>query len=340
MSPKQTVVITGASAGVGRATVREFAREGARIALIARGHQALDSTRREVEDLGGEALVLPLDVADAEALERAAARIEDCWGPIDVWINNAMTSVFAPVKQMTWQEYKRVTEVTYLGYVYGTLCALKRMLKRNHGVIVQVSSALAYRSIPLQSAYCGAKHAILGFTESLRSELLHDRSQVKVTLVHLPAVNTPQFGWVRSKLPKKPQPISPIFQPEVAARAIHWASRHPRREITVGLSAVKAILADKIVPGLADHYLARKGYGFQQLPEPENPNRPDNLFHPIPGDPGAKGRFSRRAKDWSWQFQWIRYRGWWVLSFLGLAGLALHSSLEKKRSPKSYGEAA
>src|SRR5437868_5718918 len=230
----QVVVITGASAGVGRATVREFARHGAHVGLLARGVDGLEQARREVEEAGGRALVLPTDVADAEAVEAAAAAVEAELGPIDVWVNNAMASVFSPVKLMTAAEVKRVTEVTYLGVVYGTLAALKRMLPRDRGVIVQVGSALAYRGIPLQAAYCAAKHAIQGFTESLRCELLHDDSRVRVTMVHLPAMNTPQFDWVKSRMPREPQPVPPIYAPEIAADAIVWAATHRRRELSVG----------------------------------------------------------------------------------------------------------
>src|SRR5947209_17449304 len=235
LSKPEVVVITGASAGVRRATARAFAREGAYIGLLARGRDGLEGARRDVEELGGRALVLPADVSDADAVERAAEAVEQEFGPVDVWINNAMTSVFSPVKEMRAEEYRRVTEVTYLGYVYGTLAALKRMLPRDRGVIVEVGSALAYRGIPLQSAYCASKHAIQGFVDSLRCELLHDKSNVRVTMVQLPAMNTPQFSWVKSRLPRKAQPVPPIFQPEVAAEAIVYASDNPRREIYVGI---------------------------------------------------------------------------------------------------------
>ena len=234
----EVVVITGASAGVGRATAREFARHGARIGLLARGIDGLEAAHREVEELGSKALVIPTDVADADQVESAAAQVEAEFGHIDIWINNAMTSVFSPIKQMTPEEFRRVTEVTYLGYVYGTLAALKRMLPRDRGVIVQVGSALAYRGIPLQAAYCAAKHAVQGFCDSLWCELLHDNSNVKVTMVHMPALNTPQFGWVKSRLPRKAQPVPPIFQPEVAAEAIYFAAHNPRREFYVGLPTV------------------------------------------------------------------------------------------------------
>src|SRR5215813_7147603 len=260
----EVVVITGASAGVGRATAREFAKRGAHIGLLARGRDGLEAARREVEEMGGRALALPVDVADADRVEAAAAEVEEKLGPIDVWVNNAMTSVFSPVKEMKPEEFKRVTEVTYLGAVYGTLSALKRMLPRDHGVIVEVGSALAYRGIPLQAAYCGAKHAIQGFVDSLRCELLHDGSNVQVTMVQMPALNTPQFGWVKSRLPHKAQPVPPIYQPEVAADAIYFAGHNPRREFYVGFSTVKAIIGNKLIPGVADWYLARRGYTAQQ----------------------------------------------------------------------------
>ena len=293
----EIVVITGASAGAGRATVREFASHGANIGLIARGRDGLEGAQREVEAAGGKALVLATDVANPDQVEAAAERVEKELGPIDIWVNNAMTSVFSPIKQMTNEEFKRVTEVTYLGYVYGSLAALKRMLPRDRGAIVHVGSALAYRSIPLQAAYCAAKHAVLGFFTSLRTELIHDHSNVHTTMVQMPALNTPQFGWVKSRLPRKAQPVPPIFQPEVAARAIYYAAHHPeRREYYVGWSTVKAIFGNKLVPSLADHYLARTGYKSQQYDGSEDPNRPNNLYDPLPGDHGAHGAFSDRAQ--------------------------------------------
>lgn len=291
------VVITGASAGVGRAIVRRFAEDGARIGLVARNAERLEAAAREVREAGGEALVLPLDTADADAVEAAAARVEESFGPIDVWINVAMVTVLSPVSEMTPEEYRRVTEVTYLGYVHGTLSALKRMTPRQRGVIVQVGSALAYRSVPLQSAYCAAKHAVVGFTDSLRSELIHERSGVALTVVQLPAVNTPQFEWARNKLPHRAQPLPPIFEPEVIAEAIHYAARHPRREYWLGFPAVKAILAQKLAPGIADHILADQGYSGQMTDEPRLAGRPDNLFESVSGDYGARGRFSNRATD-------------------------------------------
>jgi len=296
----EVVVITGASAGVGRATAREFARHGASIALIARGRDGLEGARSEVEAAGCKALILPVDVADADAMEAAADQVETQLGPINIWVNNAMTSVFSPIKQMTAAEFKRVTEVTYLGYVYGSLAALKRMLPRDRGTIVHVGSALAYRSIPLQAAYCASKHAVLGFFASLRTELIHDHSNVHTTMVQMPALNTPQFGWVKSRLPRKAQPVPPIFQPEVAARAIYYAAHHPeRREYFAGWSTVKAIFGNKLLPSYADHYLARMGYDAQQYDGDEDPNRPNNLYEPVPGDHGAHGKFDARAHDHS-----------------------------------------
>jgi NAD(P)-dependent dehydrogenase (short-subunit alcohol dehydrogenase family) len=305
----RVIVVTGASAGVGRATVRAFAKEGAHIGLIARGQDGLEGARRDVEQLGGKALMLPLDVADAEAVEAAADQVERELGPIDAWVNVAMTSVFSPAKEMQPDEYKRVMEVNYLGYVYGTLAALKRMLPRNRGRILQVGSALAYRGIPLQSAYCASKHAIQGFMDSLRCELIHDRSNVTVCMLQLPAMNTPQFGWVRSRLPNKAQPVPPIFQPEVAADAIVFASHNRRREIYVGMPTVKAIVANKFFPGLLDHYLARTGYEAQQTNEPKDPNQPENLYHPVPGDHGAHGPFGSRSRSWSPQVWADKHRG-------------------------------
>src|SRR5437764_7918936 len=313
-----TVVITAASAGVGRATARKFARSGAQIALLARGRDGLEATRKEVEALGAKVLVALVDIADAEQIEAAAERIEAELGKIDIWINNAMTSVFSPVKQMTPAEFKRVTEVTYLGYVYGTLAALKRMLPRDHGVIIQVGSALAYRGIPLQSAYCAAKHAIQGFCDSLRCELLHDKSSVQLCMIQMSALNTPQFGWVKSRLRRTAQPVPPIFQPEVAAEAIYFAAHHPRRELYVGMPATVAIILNKIMPGLLDHVLAHRGFDSQQYDGLENPDRPSNLWRPIPGDHGAHGDFDLRAKSWSMQWWLSRHRGWIGLGFAAL----------------------
>ena len=329
-SRPEVVVITGASAGVGRATAWAFAREGAHIGLLARGRDGLEGARRDVEELGSRALVLPTDVANAEAVERAAEAVEREFGPIDIWINNAMVSVFSPVKAMKPEEYRRVTEVTYLGVVYGTLAALKRMLPRDRGVIVQVGSALAYRGIPLQSAYCAAKHAIQGFNDSLRSELIHDKSNVRVTMVQLPAMNTPQFSWVKSRLPNKPQPVPPIYQPEVGAEAVLFAAHNERREMYVGYPTVEAIIGDKIAPGFADWYLARNGYEAQQTDEPVEPDRRDNLWEPVPGDHGAHGTFDDRANASSPQLWANMNRSWLAIAGAGLAGFALGVLFKRK----------
>ena len=330
----KVVVVTGASAGVGRAVVAEFARQGAHIGLMARGQDRLEAAQREVEEEGGKALVLPVDVADAQQVENAAERVEGELGPIDIWVNDAMTTVFAPFLEITPEEFKRATEVTYLGQVYGTMAALKRMKERDRGAIVQVGSALAYRSIPLQSAYCGAKHAIVGFTDSLRSELIHDRSNVHLTVVHLPAMNTPQFNWCRTRLPRHPQPVPPIFQPEVAARAIVWAASHKRREVYVAWPTVKAIYGQEVAPAYADRYLAKNAYNGQQTDQPVSPDRPDNLFEPVAGDYSAHGIFDNRAKNFSVQntLNLSPYRG--VMAFAGAAALVgtLFVGLKGKRS--------
>ncbi len=318
----RVVVVTGASAGVGRAIVREFAKEKAKLALIARGQDGLEAAQKEVESKGAKALVLNLDISDSTAVEQAAERIEHELGPIDVWINDAMVSVFSPVKEMKAEEYKRVTEVTYLGYVYGTLSALKHMLRRDRGIIIQIGSALAYRSIPLQSAYCGAKHAIAGFTESLRTELLHDRSNIQVCEVNLPAVNTPQFQWVKTRLPREPRPVAPIYQPEVIARAVRYISKHPRKKLEVGFSTIKAINAEKLTPALADRYLARMGYNAQQTHQPLQ-LRKDNLWSPVPGDHGARGTFSREARRSSFSLWVDMYRSPLLLAATALGAWAL-----------------
>jgi NADP-dependent 3-hydroxy acid dehydrogenase YdfG len=296
-------VITGASAGVGRATVREFAKRGDAIALLARNEDGLEAAAREVRELGGRALAIPTDVADAAQVEAAAERATRELGDIDVWVNDAMASILAPTWDIAADEFRRVTEVTYLGQVYGAMAALKRMRPRDAGTIVQVGSALAYRGIPLQSAYCGAKHAIRGFTDSVRTELMHEQSNVKITTVHLPALNTTQFGLVRIKMPRKPRPVAPVFQPEVAARAIVWASEHPqRREHWVAGSTVMTILGSRLTPGiLGDRYLAKTGFDSQQTDEPVDARRreTDYLFAPVPGDHGAHGDFGDEAKPTS-----------------------------------------
>jgi len=289
------VVITGATSGVGRAAALRFARDGARIALLARGQDGLDAAAKEVESLGGRPLPLSADVADPDQVESAAAAAEDAFGPIDVWVNDAMTTVFAEAKDVTSQEFRRVMDVNYLGVVNGTLAALRRMLPRDHGGIVQVGSALAYRSIPLQSAYCASKHAVQGFTQSLRCELLRNRSKVRLCIVQLPGLNTPQFDHCLSRMPNKARPVPPIYQPEVAAEAVHWAAYHNRREVWVGGSTVGTIIGNRLFPGLLDRYLARTNYQAQQGLDPEDPDRPANLWSPPPGDPGAHGRFDQTA---------------------------------------------
>ena len=299
-----TVVVTGGTAGIGRATVREFARNGYDVAILARGQDGLDATRREVEHMGRRALAIPTDVADWSAVEAAADQIERELGPIDVWVNNAFAGIFARFLDVTPEEYERVTQVTYLGQVNGTRAALKRMLPRNRGKIVLVGSALAYRGIPLQSAYCGAKHAIQGLIDSLRSELLHDKSRVTITMVQLPGVNTPQFDWIRAKLPGKPRPIGKVYQPEVAGRAIYFATHTDRKELEVGMPTVEAIWGDKFASSTLDHDLARIGFKGQQDPEPVSSGRKDNLFEPVPGDHGAHGRFDDEAVDSSAEL-WI-----------------------------------
>ena len=299
-SDQRVIVITGASAGVGRAAAREFARRGARcIGLLARGRERLDQTRAELEQMGVEAIACAVDVANAEQVEAAAADIEARAGPIDVWVNNAMTTIFAPIERIGPEEFKRVTEVTYLGTVHGTMSALKRMRARNRGVVIQVGSALAYRAIPLQSAYCGAKHAVRGFTDAIRSELIHDRSQVHISMVQLPGINTPQFTWACTSMGRHPQPVGTVFQPEVAARAIEWASRHRRREIHVGAPSLGTIALSKLAPGLMDRLLARKAYEQQFTAQELAPDRPDNLFEPAPGSQAAHGEFDARARAFS-----------------------------------------
>lgn len=300
----QVVAVTGASAGVGRATALLFARKGASVALLGREPQALKETRNQIEQLGARALDVPTDVSDYEQVLAAVEAIESEFGPIDIWVNNAMVSVFAPFLEMSVKDFVRVNDVTYLSYVNCTHAVMRRMVARDWGCIVQVGSALAYRGIPLQSAYCGAKHAIQGFTESVRCELLHDKSKVRITMVQLPALNTPQFHWVKTDFDKHPQPVPPIFQPEVAARAILWASQHRRREVSVGMTSTLSILANKVVPGLLDRYLGRTGYASQQADWPIEPNRPDNLYDPVPGAHRTRGEFDQLAKN--------RSLHWWA----------------------------
>jgi NAD(P)-dependent dehydrogenase (short-subunit alcohol dehydrogenase family) len=311
------VVITGASAGIGRATARHFGEKGWRVALLARGEDGLQAAKREIEAAGSEAMALPADVADEQAVDEAAERVEREWGPIDVWVNDAMATIFCEFMQVEPQDFRRATEVTYLGTVWGTRAALKRMLPRNRGAIVQVGSALAYRSIPLQAPYCGAKSAIRGFTDSIRSELIHRKSRVHVTMVQLSAFNTPQFDWGRTCMTHQPQPLPPIFQPEVAARGIYFAATHRRRELWVGWPAIKAIVGTKLLPGLGDRILASEAYSGQHTDEPLPAGRRDNLHAPVPGDHGAHGRFDARSRTRSAQLWATMHRG--ALS----AGIAL-----------------
>ena len=315
-------VVTGASAGVGRATVEEFARQGYDIALLAREPERLKRVATELESRYHiRALAIPTDVADADAVEKAATRTEEELGPIDVWVNVAMATVFAPVSKLTAQEFERGTRVTYLGQVHGTMAALSRMRLRNRGTIVNVGSALGYRSVPLQSIYCGAKFAIRGFTDALRSEIIHDKLKVHLTMVDLPAVNTPQFDWAMNKMGVKAKPVAPIFEPEVPARAIFFAATHKRREVWVGFPTVKAILANRIAPGLIDRYLASAGYAGQLTDVPLAADAPANLYEPVPGNYGAHGRFDQESKAGSWEMFTDRHRSaFWALAALGLVG--------------------
>ncbi|HUJ26652.1 MAG TPA: SDR family oxidoreductase [Myxococcales bacterium] len=323
---QQVVAVTGASSGVGRAIARAFGAAGAKVGLIARGMEGLQGCAREIEQAGGEALVLPADVSDAGAVEQQAQALVARWGRIDTWVNDAMVSVFSPAMEMTPAEYRRVTEVNYLGTVHGTLAALHQMVPMNDGVVIQIGSALVYRSIPLQSAYCASKAAIRGFTDSVRCELLHDKSRVKLCMLQLPAVNTPQFDVVRTRLPRHPQPVPPIYQPEVIARAALHLSQHPAREMWVGWSTAKAVVGQKFVGGLLDRYLGRIGYGAQQDQRPVSPGRPDNLAAPLPGDRGAHGDFDSRARAGSSEL-WIRlHRG----ALAAAAALAVSALLRSR----------
>ncbi len=326
----KVVVITGASGGVGRAIAWEFAKQGAKIALLARGQAQLDGTKREVEQYGGQALCIPTDVANPAAIEAAAVQAEKELGPIDVWVNNAMNSVFAPVKEITPEEYKRVTDVTYLGQVYGTMTALKRMLPRDIGTIIFVGSALAYRGIPLQSAYCGAKHGIQGFFDSLRTELMHDKSNVAICMVQLPAMNTTQFGWVLNKLPNKPRPMGKVYQPEVAARAVVFAAAHPRRELWVGYPTYQAIIGNRMAPWLGDLFLSRQGIKGQQTAEKAAPGSKNNVWEPVQEDRGAHGGFKDIAANKSLTL-WAGMHRTAVSALVGVAALALLATVATKK---------
>jgi NAD(P)-dependent dehydrogenase (short-subunit alcohol dehydrogenase family) len=323
---KKIAVVTGASAGVGRATAIEFGKHGWRVALLARGVDGLEGARKDVECVGGEAMVVVTDVADHEQVEAAAARVEREWGPIDVWVNDAMATIFCETLSIAPQDFQHATEVTYLGTVWGTMAALRRMKPRNRGAIVQIGSALAYRSIPLQAPYCGAKSAIRGFTDSLRSELIHDKSRVHLTMVQLSAFNTPQFDWGRTCMANQPKPLGKIFQPEVAARGVYWAATHRRRELWIGLPAVEAILGTRVIPGFLDRKLAFEAYDGQQSDQPIGPARRDNLYQPVAGDHGAHGRFDSKAIGWSAQL-WLTTHRWVMVAvaivLLLAAGLLL-----------------
>jgi len=322
MSNRSTAVVTGASAGVGRAVAIAFAQKGWNVALIARGKAGLEGARRDVEAAGGHALVLPLDVAEADAVFAAADQVIAEWGRMDVWVNDAMVTIFAQVKEIKPAEFRRVTEVTYLGQVYGTMAALKHMRPRNRGTIVQVGSALSYRAIPLQSAYCGAKFAIRGFTDALRSELDHEKSRIRLTMVQLPAVNTPQFDWARSRMPRKLHPLPPIYQPEAIAKEIVRAALEAPRELWIGRSALKAIFGGMLLPLLGDRILASEGYSGQMTAELASPDRRDNLFEPVPCDLGVHGRFDRAAHSQVSGFDPVRLKAGIVFALIaGVAGL-------------------
>ncbi len=323
MKSPLVVVVTGSSAGLGRAIAHAYAKRGAKVALLARNPQALAAAKQECEKLGGQAIFIPTDVSDADAVERAATQIEEELGPIDIWVNNAMVSVFSPVKEMEASDYKRVTDVLYLGFVHGTLSALRRMLPRDRGTIIQIGSALAYRSIPLQSAYCACKHAINGFTDSLRCELIHDKSNVKVTAVHMPAMNTTQFDWVKNRMPDDTQPVPPIFEPEVSAEVVVTAglAKRPRREYWVGSPTVEAILGQKFIPGLLDIYLGKTGYRSQQIKgETRDPSAPNNLYEYVPGVHSARGKFADRSKRTSVEVFVSLHREWFALGALATIG--------------------
>ncbi len=332
----QVVVVTGASGGIGRATAVAFASRGAKVALLARGERGLEAAAREVEQAGGAPLVVPTDISDYGQVEAAAQRVEQDLGEIEVWVNVAFTSVFAPFTEIKPEEFRRVTDVTYHGYVYGTRAALQRMLPRDRGVIVQVGSALAYRGIPLQTAYCGSKHAIQGFHESLRTELLHNKSNVRVTMVQMPAVNTPQFSWVLSRLPRQAQPVPPIYQPELAARAVVYAADHPRRrEYWVGGTTAATLAANAIAPGLLDRYLARTGFKSQQSDQPHDSDQPANLWQPADGpdgrDFGAHGIFDDQSKNRSYQLWASQHHGLLGGAFAAAAGMGVGALMRRAR---------
>lgn len=335
MEKTLVVVVTGSSAGLGRAIAHGFAKRGAHLGLIARNPEALNAAKQECEALGGKAMILPLDVSDADAVDHAASQVEEEFGPIDVWVNDAMVSVFSPVKEMEASDYKRVTDVLYLGFVHGTLAALKRMLPRDRGTIIQIGSALSYRSIPLQSAYCACKHAINGFTDSLRCELHHDSSNVKVTAVQMPAMNTTQFDWVKNRMPNDTQPVPPILEPELAAKVVVEAGtvKNPRREYWVGSPTVMAIVGQKFIPGILDLYLGKTGYKSQQIPnEPKDPNAPNNLYDFVPGVHSARGKFADRSKRTSAEVFVTLHRDWFTLGAAVLLTAVGSAMVARKKS--------
>lgn len=334
---KTVVVITGASGGVGRATARLLGERGAKVVLLARGREGLEGAKREVESRGGQALVVPTDVSNFEQVRAAADAAEHEFGPIDLWINNAMVSMYSPFLKMDPDEFRHIVEVTFLGNVYGTNCALQRMMARDRGVIVQVGSALAFRSIPLQSAYCASKHAIQGFTESIHSELIHQKSNVRLTVVNMPALNTTQFIWTKNKMPNKARPTGTIFQPQVAARAILFGAENDRREIMVGYTTVEATLGEKVFPGLLDRYLATAAWEGSMLPESTDSQQPNNFWEPVPHDLGSHGPFDRMARDYSWQL-WASENRATLLGGLLLAGIGLSAlMISSHRNPRLSG---
>lgn len=329
----KVVVVTGAGAGIGRAVARRFGQDGCKVALLSRGEEALEGAKRDVEGAGGTALAIPTDVADAAAVEAAAERVERELGPIDVWVNDAMTTVFAFFEEIEPEEYRRATDVTYHGTVWGTRVALKRMLARDRGTVVLVGSALAYQGIPLQAPYCGAKHAIKGFFDSVRAELRHKGSNVHVTMVQLPGLNTPQFDHCRGKTPGHPQPVAPVYQPEVAADAVYWAAQHRRRQAYVGISTVYTVLGSKFAPWIAERYLARTAVSGQQTEDPpDEQNKEGNLMEPQPGDPGAHGRFDGKAHERSPQWWASKHRR--LLAAAGAAALAGVAGLRASRAER------
>ncbi len=330
VGPKTVAVVTGASGGVGRATVRLLAERGACVVLLARGRDGLEGARRDVESRGGRALVVPADVSQFDQVNAAADAAEKAFGPIDLWINNAMVSMYSPFIRMSPEEFRHIVDVTFLGNMHGTYCALQRMMPRDQGVIIQVGSALAFRSIPLQSAYCASKHAIQGFTESIRSELIHQKSNVRVSVVNMPALNTTQFVWTKNKMPHKARPTGTIFQPEVAAEAILFAAEHDRREIMVGYTTVEATLGEKVIPGMLDHYLAKAAWEGSMLPEKVDPDQQDNFWKPLAGDHGAHGPFDRLAHRFSWQLWATENRAKLLGGIVAGAGLCAMMLLKDK----------